>query len=193
MTRNLGPGPIHRAETASAAAPVAASPGRHFGVLSYARPLVGLATIVVIAAIFAVTVGLFQGDFTKTVPVTVVSPRAGLVMNPDAKVKMRGVVVGKVDSIRERPDGTAALNLAMQPSQMHFIPANVLVDITSTTVFGAKFVELLPPDNPSPQTLRSGQVLEGNMSPWKPTRHSSNSHRCCRRSIRPNSTKLLTR
>jgi phospholipid/cholesterol/gamma-HCH transport system substrate-binding protein len=120
-----------------------------------------LATIVVIGVIIAVAVGLFQGDFTKTVPVTVVSPRAGLVMNPDAKVKMRGVVVGKVASIEERPDGKAVLNLAMQPSQMHLIPANVLVDIASTTVFGAKFVELLPPAEPSPQTLRPGQVLQG--------------------------------
>ena len=53
-------------------------------------------------------VGLFQGSFTETVPVTVISQRAGLVMNPDAKVKMRGVQVGKVASIEslpERPSG----------------------------------------------------------------------------------------
>ncbi len=160
MTRNLGPGPFHRSETTSAAAPVAASPGRDFGARSYARPLAGLATFIVIAAIVALAVGLFRGDFTKTVPVTVVSPRAGLVMNPDAKVKMRGVVVGKVGSIEERPDGKAVLNLEMQPSQMHLIPSNVLVDIASTTVFGAKFVELLPPADPSPQPLKPGAVLQ---------------------------------
>ena len=39
---------------------------------------------------------------------TVISDRAGLVMNNDAKVKMRGVVVGKVESIESRPDGKAA-------------------------------------------------------------------------------------
>ncbi len=160
MTHHLGPGPIHRSETTSAASPVAASPGRHFGVQSYARPLAGLATVLVIAGIFAVAVGLFRGDFTTSVPVTVVSPRAGLVMNPEAKVKMRGVVVGKVDSIDVRPDGKAVLKLAMQPSQMHLIPANVLVDIASTTVFGAKFVELVPPDKPSGK-LKAHQVLEG--------------------------------
>jgi virulence factor Mce-like protein len=95
------------------------------------------------------------------VPVTVVSPRAGLVMNPEAKVKMRGVEVGKVASIDLQPNGEAVLHLAMQPSQMHLIPANVLVDIASTSVFGAKFVELVPPAEPSPQALRAGQVLEG--------------------------------
>ena len=105
------------------------------------RALVGLATVAVIAGIVAVAVGLFRGSFTEAVPVTVVSRRAGLVMNPDAKVKMRGVQVGKVASIESRPNGQAALHLAMDPSQLGLIPANVLVDITSTTVFGAKFVE----------------------------------------------------
>jgi phospholipid/cholesterol/gamma-HCH transport system substrate-binding protein len=125
------------------------------------RALVGLATVAVTAAIVAVAVGLFRGSFTESVPVTIVSQRAGLVMNPDAKVKMRGVQVGKVASIESRPNGQAALHLAMDPSQLRLIPANVLVDITSTTVFGAKFVELVAPDDPSPQRLQAGQVLDG--------------------------------
>jgi phospholipid/cholesterol/gamma-HCH transport system substrate-binding protein len=125
------------------------------------RPLAGLATVIVIAFVVAVAVGLFRGDFTTSVPVTVVSPRAGLVMNPDAAVKMRGVEVGKVDSIDVRPNGEAVLHLAMHPSQMALIPANVLVDIASTSVFGAKFVELVPPDKPSSEHLRANQVLEG--------------------------------
>jgi phospholipid/cholesterol/gamma-HCH transport system substrate-binding protein len=161
VTRNLGPGPIHRSETTSAARPVGASPGQHFGVRSYARPLAGLATVVVVTAIFALAVTLFQGGFTKTVPVTVISQRAGLVMNADAKVKLRGVQVGKVDSIESLPNGQAALHLAMYPSELQYIPANVLVDITSSTVFGAKFVQLVAPAEPSSQRLRAGQTLEG--------------------------------
>lgn len=124
------------------------------------RALTGLATVAVIAAIVGAAVGLFQGGFTETTPVSVVSPRAGLVMNPDAKVEMRGVQVGRVASIESRPDGQAVLHLAMYPSKMHLIPANVLVDITSPTVFGAKFIELLPPAQPSAQSLHDGQVLD---------------------------------
>ncbi len=124
------------------------------------RALAGLATVVVILGIIGVAVNLFQGGFTETVPVTVLAPRAGLVMNPDAKVKMRGVQVGKVDSIEPRANGQAVLHLAIDPSQLHFIPANVLVDITSSTVFGAKFVDLVPPAEPSAQRLRPGQVLD---------------------------------
>jgi phospholipid/cholesterol/gamma-HCH transport system substrate-binding protein len=124
------------------------------------RALTGLVTVAILVAIVAVAVGLFQGSFTESVPVTVLSPRAGLVMNVDAKVKMRGVQVGKVDSIETRPNGQAVLHLAMYPSDMHLIPANVLVDITEPTVFGAKFVDLVPPAQPVAQSLHAGQVLD---------------------------------
>jgi virulence factor Mce-like protein len=124
-------------------------------------PLLGLISIVIVCLIFALAVGLFQGSFTETVPVTVISQRAGLVMNTDAKVKMRGVQVGKVASIDSLPNGQAAIHLAMDPSQMHFIPSNVLVDIASTTVFGAKSVELVPPAEPTAARLHGGQTLHG--------------------------------
>ena len=127
-----------------------------------ARPLAGLATVIAIAAIVAVSVGLFRDSFTKTVPVTVISDRAGLVMNPDAKVKLNGAQVGKVASIDSLPDGQAALHLAIDPSMVDVIPANVGADITSSTVFGSKFVELVPPADPSAQPLRADQVIKGN-------------------------------
>jgi len=128
---------------------------------SVARPLVGLLTVLVVLGIVAVAVGLFRGDFTKTIPVTVISDRAGLVMNPDARVKLRGAQVGKVASIESGPDGRAILHLAMEPSAMNLIPSNIGVAIASSTVFGAKFVDLVPPADPSPQSLRAGEVLQG--------------------------------
>jgi phospholipid/cholesterol/gamma-HCH transport system substrate-binding protein len=127
---------------------------------SAVRPLTGLAMIVALVAIFALAVSLFRGSFTPTTSVTVISDRAGLVMNNDAKVKMRGVEVGKVSSIEARPDGTAAIHLAMDPNQLHLIPSNVAVDIASSTVFGAKAVQLEAPSDPSPQRLHEGQVIQ---------------------------------
>ena len=124
------------------------------------RVLAGLGTVIAIAAVVALAVSLFRGSFTETVPVTVISDRAGLVMNPEAKVKMRGVQVGKVSSIESKPDGTAAIHLAMDPSQLHLIPSNVDVDIGSSTVFGAKFVQFREPANPSAEKLHKGQVIQ---------------------------------
>jgi phospholipid/cholesterol/gamma-HCH transport system substrate-binding protein len=127
---------------------------------SLLRPLMGLVTIVVIVAAFALAANLFRGGFSDSVPVTVISERAGLVMNPDAKVQIRGVQVGKVASIEDLPNGGAALHLAMNPSRLSAIPANALVEIASTTVFGAKYVQFVFPDNPSPESLREGQVID---------------------------------
>jgi phospholipid/cholesterol/gamma-HCH transport system substrate-binding protein len=122
--------------------------------------LVGLATYFAIAAIVAVSVGLYRGSFTPTAPVTVLSSRAGLVMNKDARVTMRGVEVGRVASIDVLPNGQTALHLAMDPSQLHLIPANVLVEIAPPTAFGAKYVQFMPPAEPSPQPIHAGQVLD---------------------------------
>ena len=123
------------------------------------RPLTGLLTVAAIIAVVVVAAQMFRGAYIPTVPVTVLSGRAGLVMDPDAKVKMLGVQVGKVSAIDDLPNGQAAIHLAMDPARLHLIPANVLVDIASTTVFGAKFVQLLPPPDPSADTMYAGQVL----------------------------------
>jgi phospholipid/cholesterol/gamma-HCH transport system substrate-binding protein len=124
------------------------------------RPVVGAATVLGTVAILALAAGMFRGSFTDSVAVTVLSERAGLVMYPEARVKMLGVQVGKVASIEDLADGRAAIHLAMDPHQMNVIPSNVLVDIGSTTIFGAKSVQLVPPADPSPQALRAGQVLD---------------------------------
>lgn len=126
------------------------------------RALTGLATVAVAAATAALAVGLFRGSFASSVPVTVLSSRAGLVMNADAKVKLHGAQVGSVKSIESMPDGRAALHLAMDPAYMDLIPANVHIDIASSTVFGAKFVDLVPPTEPAAGSLQRGQVLHAD-------------------------------
>lgn len=127
---------------------------------SYSRPLAGVVTVVVVVAVVALAVTQFRGGFTSTVPVTVVAGRAGLMMNPGAKVKLHGAPVGSVAFIEDSSDGQAAIHLAIDPSRLQLIPANVLVNIVATTAFGAKFIQLIPPESPSPQRLRAGQVLD---------------------------------
>ncbi|MED5812066.1 MCE family protein [Mycolicibacterium sp. 050232] len=162
MTRHLGPGPIHRSETDSHAGPVGGGAGRSFGVRGFVRPLAGMLTLLVVGAIVTLSAALFRGSFDNTVPITVVSDRAGLVMNPEAKVKMRDIQIGRVSSIEQRADGKALLHLAIDPAALSMIPANVHVDLASSTVFGAKFVSLNVPPNPSTEIVRAGQVIESD-------------------------------
>lgn len=126
---------------------------------TYLPPLTGLATIVVIAVIITLALTQFRGGFTESIPLTVISDRAGLMMNPGAKVKLHGAQIGAVSSIEDTPNGKAAIHLAIEPSRLQLIPANVLVNIAASTAFGAKFVQLVPPDSPSAESIRAGQVL----------------------------------
>lgn len=105
-----------------------------------------------------VTTTSFAGTFRSFVPVTLTSDRAGLVMETGAKVELRGVQVGRVGNIGEGQN-MASLRLEIDPDQIRYIPANVQAQISSTTAFGAKFVELVYPENPSRARLSAGAVL----------------------------------
>ena len=123
-------------------------------------------TLIFVAAMIAIvllTAVAFNRDFTSYAKVTVVSDRAGLVMEPYAMVKFRGVVVGRVASIQ--PDDPVKLQLEVNSDQLTYIPANVGAQITAPTVFGGKFVELIAPSQPSPKRLAAGAVVKsGNVS-----------------------------
>jgi len=118
-------------------------------------------TIILLAAIAAflfVTTALFAGTFRSYVPVTLTSDRSGLILETNAKVKLRGVQVGRVSQVSTAKDGTR-LTLEIQPDQIRYIPANVQAQIRVTTAFGAKFVDLVYPEDPSAARLAAGAVL----------------------------------
>ena len=117
------------------------------------------ALVVIVVGLITLSMALFAGKLTPSVSVILASDRAGLVMNPGARVKMRGVQVGRVAGI-SRADGTVRLQLDIDTDQIKYIPANVGAQINATTVLGAKYVDLLYPDNPTPKRLSSGQVLQ---------------------------------
>ena len=118
-----------------------------------------LILVVVFAVSMSLTYALFAGTLRSEVPATLTSDRAGLVMETNAKVKLRGVQVGRVSGITGGKE-PVVLKLQIDADQIQYIPANVEAQIRATTVFGAKFVDLVYPDNPSPQRLAAGQVLK---------------------------------
>ncbi|MFI5431963.1 MCE family protein [Rhodococcus sp. P-2] len=122
------------------------------------KKLAAAGLVLGLVAIVAVALTMFSGGFTKSTPITVTSTRAGLVMEPNAKVKLRGVQVGRVESISLVGD-QANLKLAMDPGQMSKIPSNARVEIKTTTVFGAKYVNIVIPDDPSTQPIQEGAVI----------------------------------
>ena len=87
-----------------------------------------VSTIGVVAA----TSALFSGSFKSYVPVTLISDRAGLVMDRGGKVKMRGVQVGRVGAVSTGKD-EVRLRLDIYPAEIRHIPANVRARIRATT------------------------------------------------------------
>jgi phospholipid/cholesterol/gamma-HCH transport system substrate-binding protein len=106
-----------------------------------------------IVAFAVLTYLSYTAAFTSTDTVTVAAPRAGLVMEKGAKVKYRGIQIGKVDDIDYSGD-QARLTLSIYSGDMHFIPSNATVHIAGNTVFGAKSVEFVPPETASGTSLR---------------------------------------
>jgi phospholipid/cholesterol/gamma-HCH transport system substrate-binding protein len=114
--------------------------------------------LIVIVGFVSGTAAIFGGVFQSYIPVKLTAERAGLVMETNARVKLRGVEVGRVKAVTPH-HGTAELQLEIYPDQIQFIPSNVEARIQATTVFGAKFVELVYPPDPSPHHLAAGAVL----------------------------------
>ena len=128
------------------------------------RTAVRLAAAVLAGLIvaFAVLTYLsYTAAFTSTDTVTVAAPRAGLVMEKGAKVKYRGIQVGKVEDISYAGD-QARLTLAIDSGEMHFIPSNATVHIAGNTIFGAKSVEFISPQTPSGKSLRPDALVQAS-------------------------------
>jgi phospholipid/cholesterol/gamma-HCH transport system substrate-binding protein len=120
--------------------------------------------LLVIVAVSMLTAMLFSGTLRKTVPLTVISDRAGLVMEDGAKVKLRGVQIGEVASVDAYSDSAGTnlskLRLKIAPNEFQYLPSNVEAEIKSSTAFGAKYVDLiLPSEGASPRPLAPGAVL----------------------------------
>ncbi len=127
---------------------------------SHVRIAAAILTVLILAAV-AFTYLSYTAAFTPTDTVTVMSPRAGLVMESDAKVKYRGIQVGKVKSI-QYAGNQAKLTLAIHSSEMNYIPANATVRIAGNTIFGAKSVEFIPPPEPEKSSLRPGAEVRAS-------------------------------
>nr|WP_067647732.1 MCE family protein [Nocardia harenae] len=114
--------------------------------------------VLLLVAVAAVALTMFVGGFTPVAAVTVEAPRSGLVLDPDAKVRVRGVEIGRVTAV-DTTGEDARISLALDPDQLHMVPSNARVDIRSTTVFGAKYINFVIPDDPSSTPLRAGATV----------------------------------
>ncbi|MFB4305445.1 MCE family protein [Actinomadura sp. GTD37] len=127
------------------------------------RRLAGVAFLLVPVLLIWLSVAVYDKRFTEVSWVTLRTASAGSEMHPHADVKLRGVVVGEVREISS-DGGVATLKLAIQPDKVALLPGNVSAQLLPTTLFGQRFVALIPPAAPSRARLTGGSVISQDRS-----------------------------
>ncbi|MFJ8795202.1 MCE family protein [Streptomyces sp. NPDC102462] len=127
------------------------------------RRLAGVVFLVVPALLIWLAVAVYDKKFTDFDPVVVETGSVGNEMHLGAEVKLRGVVVGEVRAIDSTGDG-ARLTLALRPGARAAIPSDVRAQMLPTTLFGERFVALVPPAHPSGRPLAAGAVIPQDRS-----------------------------
>ena len=125
--------------------------------------LYGLAFLIVVVVLVLLMLAQYNQAFTPVCHVTVNSDRAGLQLVPHSDVKVRGLIVGEVRSIRST-DGGAAINIALDPSKAALIPDNSSARMLPKTVFGEKYVDLVPPAANAGPHLKDGDSIAQDRS-----------------------------
>ncbi|MCU1619222.1 MAG: ABC-type transport system, mce-related protein, partial [Modestobacter sp.] len=107
------------------------------------RRLQGLAFLVVLALLLGLSVAQYQKAFSGAVRVTLQTDTIGNQLQEASDVKIRGVLVGEVRSVSTDADG-ATIELAIDPDHLADIPADVSARLLPKTLFGERFVSLVP-------------------------------------------------
>jgi phospholipid/cholesterol/gamma-HCH transport system substrate-binding protein len=125
--------------------------------------LAGLILTLLTIAVVVVVYFFFRGYNLDREKLTMISSRAGLSMDPGAKVTYNGVEIGRVGEIQEVTVGDeprAKITLEVDPKYFKLIPKNVDANISATTVFGNKYISFSSPKDPSPQRITTSDTID---------------------------------
>ena len=124
------------------------------------RALLGLVALAVFGAALWATWIFLNGGFQGGIPVSAYFSRPGIgqQLRPGGDVKVRGVLVGRIAAI-ELDGDQAVLELALNDG-VELSEEATIADIRSKTVFGEKWVELIPPAGAQrPPFLAAGSAI----------------------------------
>ena len=132
-------------------------PRRELRRQDYARR--GLVTLIAGALLLTVVWLRSAGTFGGPDHVAAQLGDAGGSLGSGADVKIRGVIIGKVDGVSRGPDGGVRVKIAVRGNRLDQVPDNVVARILPATVFGTSYVDLVTPGTPSHEALRAGAVI----------------------------------
>jgi virulence factor Mce-like protein len=134
------------------------------GTAQLRRYAAGVVFLVVIGLLVALSVGMYTKAFTPVTMVDLKADRIGNQLSVHGDVKLRGLRVGEVRSVKSTGDG-ATIRLAIDKDLAHLVPADVSARLLPKTLFGEKEVNLVPPtDGAGGRSIRSGDVIPQDRS-----------------------------
>jgi phospholipid/cholesterol/gamma-HCH transport system substrate-binding protein len=116
----------------------------------------GAGFALLLAGLLGLSVLAYRKAFTPVAWVTLNTGHAGMQMLPGADVKLRGVLIGDVRTVAANGED-ATLRLAIDPAQIRNVPADVTARLLPKTLFGERYVELIP--GTSAASLKDGAVI----------------------------------
>jgi virulence factor Mce-like protein len=122
--------------------------------------LIGVLALAIGAGAVVLT-GLFLtgGIFRSGVPVATDFVNCGQGLRPGGDVKLRGVLVGRIETIERLDDTTCRVTSLIENNSVRQIPSNVGAQIRAKTIFGEKWVEFLYPEEPSSEPIAANDVI----------------------------------
>jgi phospholipid/cholesterol/gamma-HCH transport system substrate-binding protein len=106
----------------------------------------------------------FSKAFVDYDTVTLTGPRSGLALPERADVKLRGMIVGVVRNVRVEND-RVVMTLGMDPQLIGRVPRDVRAEIIPKTLFGEKYISLVPTGSGATEPLRVGDTITDAVVP----------------------------
>jgi len=123
----------------------------------------GIGLIVVCCFFLWLSWAYFSKAFVEYDNVTLTGPKSGLALPERADVKLRGMIVGVVQDVRIENDHVV-MTLGMDPQLIDRVPRNVRAEIIPKTLFGEKYVSLIPTGT-TDEHLRAGDTITNAVVP----------------------------
>ena len=125
---------------------------------SLSLKVLGAAFLAMLIFFLWITYAFFTKAFVNYDTVTLKTDTTGVNLPLNADIKLRGVIVGEVRKVESDGDGVK-LQLGMNPKLIKDVPKDVTAQLIPKTLFGEKYIALIPPTELSGQSLKAGDTI----------------------------------
>jgi phospholipid/cholesterol/gamma-HCH transport system substrate-binding protein len=120
--------------------------------------ILGAAFVAMVLFFLWVTFAFFTKAFVDYDTVLLKTDKTGVNLPQNADVKLRGMIVGEVRKVSPDSDGVT-LELGMNPKYIKDVPQGVTAQLVPKTLFGEKYVALIPPTTDTGRSLQAGDTI----------------------------------